>query len=132
MTERKVRAALIQATLCEDATAPIEKIKKAMIDKHVGLIAEAASKGAEIVCFASLAGRVDLALVVRELGRRGVNEVPQPGKQGGKAGSSSDRHRPETVYHYVVSVASSARSWVSAGSFRSESKSLSDIARTRL
>jgi N-carbamoylputrescine amidase len=54
MTERKVRAALIQATLCEDATAPVEKIKKAMIDKHVDLIAEAADKGAQIVCLQEL------------------------------------------------------------------------------
>jgi len=54
MMETKVRAALIQATLCEDATAPVEKIKKAMIDKHVGLVAEAANKGAEIVCLQEL------------------------------------------------------------------------------
>jgi N-carbamoylputrescine amidase len=54
MTETKVRAALIQATLCEDATAPVEKIKEAMIDKHVGLIAEAADKGAQIVCLQEL------------------------------------------------------------------------------
>ena len=54
MTETKVRAALIQATLCEDATAPVEKIKKAMIDKHVDLIAEAADKGAQIVCLQEL------------------------------------------------------------------------------
>jgi beta-ureidopropionase len=54
MTETKVRAALIQATLCEDATAPVEKIKKAMIDKHVDLIGEAADKGAQIVCLQEL------------------------------------------------------------------------------
>ena len=48
--ERMVRAGLIQATLCEDATAPIEKIKQAMIDKHVALIEEAAQKGAQVVC----------------------------------------------------------------------------------
>jgi N-carbamoylputrescine amidase len=54
MIETKVRAALIQATLCEDATAPVEKIKEAMIDKHVDLIAEAAKKGAQIVCLQEL------------------------------------------------------------------------------
>jgi N-carbamoylputrescine amidase len=47
---RIVRASLIQATLCESATSPIEKIKKAMIDKHVALVAEAAEKGAQVVC----------------------------------------------------------------------------------
>ncbi len=49
-----VRAALIQATLCEDATAEVEAIKKAMIDKHVELIAEAADKGSQIVCLQEL------------------------------------------------------------------------------
>jgi N-carbamoylputrescine amidase len=52
--ERMVRAALIQAKLCEDAQAPIAKIKQAMIDKHVSLIAEAAGKGAQIVCLQEL------------------------------------------------------------------------------
>ncbi len=42
---RIVRAGLIQATLCEPSTSPTAKIKKAMIDKHVALTAEAASKG---------------------------------------------------------------------------------------
>lgn len=51
---RTVRAALIQATLCEPATSPIEKIKKAMIDKHVELIAQAAAKGAQAVCLQEL------------------------------------------------------------------------------
>ena len=38
---RIVRGGLIQATLCEPATSPVEKIKRAMIDKHVALIAKA-------------------------------------------------------------------------------------------
>ena len=42
---RIVRGALIQATLCEPATSPVAKIKQAMIDKHVGMIAQAADKG---------------------------------------------------------------------------------------
>jgi N-carbamoylputrescine amidase len=33
-----VRGGLIQATLCEPATSPVEKIMKAMIDKHVAMI----------------------------------------------------------------------------------------------
>lgn len=52
--ERMVRAALIQAKLCEDAQAPIAKIRQAMIDKHVSLIAEAAGKGAQVVCLQEL------------------------------------------------------------------------------
>jgi N-carbamoylputrescine amidase len=51
---RVVRAGLIQATLCEPATSPTEKIKKAMIDKHVALTAEAASKGVEVLCYQEL------------------------------------------------------------------------------
>src|SRR5437762_10354482 len=47
---RLVRGGLIQATLCEPATAPVAKIKKAMLDKHVALIAEAAGRGAQVVC----------------------------------------------------------------------------------
>ena len=51
---RVVKAALIQATLCEPGTSPIAKIKQAMIDKHVGLIGRAADAGARIVCLQEL------------------------------------------------------------------------------
>ncbi len=51
---RIVRAGLIQATLCADATAPVAMIKQAMLDKHVALIAEAAAQGAKIVCLQEL------------------------------------------------------------------------------
>lgn len=51
---RIVRSALIQATLCEDATAPIARIKQAMIDKNVAMIEEAAAKGAQITCLQEL------------------------------------------------------------------------------
>jgi beta-ureidopropionase len=51
---RTVRGALIQATLCEPATSPVEKIKQAMIDKHVALIAKAADQGAQVVCLQEL------------------------------------------------------------------------------
>ena len=40
--------------MCEPATSPVEKIKQAMIDKHVALIAQAAEKGAEVVCLQEL------------------------------------------------------------------------------
>jgi hypothetical protein len=39
---RTVRGGLNQATLSEPATAPIEKIKQSMIEKHVDLLAQAA------------------------------------------------------------------------------------------
>lgn len=51
---RVVRGGLIQATLCEPATAPVEKLKQAMIEKHEALIAAAAERGAQIVCLQEL------------------------------------------------------------------------------
>jgi len=51
---RVVRGGLIQATLSEPGTSPPGKIKRSMIDKHVGLIAEAAGRGAQIVCLEEL------------------------------------------------------------------------------
>jgi beta-ureidopropionase len=51
---RIVRGGLIQATLCEPATSPVAKIKQAMIDKHVAMIAQAADRGAQIVCMQEL------------------------------------------------------------------------------
>ena len=51
---RNVRSALIQATLCEKASAPVEKIYKSMIDKHVALIEDAAKQSAQVVCLQEL------------------------------------------------------------------------------
>ena len=51
---RIVRGGLIQATLCAPATAPVAAIKQAMVDKHVALIAEAAGRGAQVVCLQEL------------------------------------------------------------------------------
>ena len=51
---RMVRGGLIQATLCEPVTSGVEKVKQAMIDKHVALLADAASKGVEVVCMQEL------------------------------------------------------------------------------
>jgi beta-ureidopropionase len=51
---RVVRGALIQATLCEPATSPAAVVKKAMIDKHIALIAAAAKEGAQVVCLQEL------------------------------------------------------------------------------
>jgi beta-ureidopropionase len=52
--QRMVRGGLIQATLCEPTTSPVEKIKRAMVDKHVAMIAEAAGKGAQVICLQEL------------------------------------------------------------------------------
>ncbi|NOY42037.1 MAG: acyltransferase [Planctomycetes bacterium] len=51
---RVVRGALIQATLCEPATSPLEKIKRAMIDKNVDMLEQAAAQGAQVACLQEL------------------------------------------------------------------------------
>ena len=47
---RIVKGGLIQASCPEPSSSPVEKIKKVMIDKHVALIAQAASEGVEVLC----------------------------------------------------------------------------------
>ncbi len=47
---RNVRCSLIQATNVVPPDQPIDRIKTAMIDKHVGYIEQAAAAGAQIVC----------------------------------------------------------------------------------
>src|ERR1700739_4799842 len=47
---RVVRCSLIQATNVEAADRPLDQIKKAMIDKHVAMIREAAAAGTQIAC----------------------------------------------------------------------------------
>jgi len=47
---RIVRCSLIQASNAVPATEPLAVQKKAMIDKHLGLIRKAAADGAQIVC----------------------------------------------------------------------------------
>jgi N-carbamoylputrescine amidase len=54
MSNNIIRSGLIQATLCESATAPIEKIKRAMIDKHLALIEQAAGQGVQVICLQEL------------------------------------------------------------------------------
>ncbi len=51
---RNVRGGLIQATLCVDASEPVAKIRDGMLEKHVGLIAEAATKGVQVLCLQEL------------------------------------------------------------------------------
>ena len=68
---RIVRGGLIQATLCEPATSPVEKIKQAMIDKHVALIGQAAEQGRR--------GHLPAGAVLRAvLLRRAGDQVVQP------------------------------------------------------
>jgi N-carbamoylputrescine amidase len=47
---RIVRCSLIQATNAAPADRPLEEVKRAMVDKHVDLIAQAAAAGSKIVC----------------------------------------------------------------------------------
>lgn len=47
---RMVRCSIIQASTALPATAPIPEQKKAMIEKHLGLVRQAAQSGAQIVC----------------------------------------------------------------------------------
>src|SRR5215469_8442822 len=47
---RIVRCSLIQATNAAAPDASLEATKQAMIDKHLGYIAQAAEAGAQIVC----------------------------------------------------------------------------------
>jgi beta-ureidopropionase len=51
---RVVRCGLIQAANEEPAESPLEKIKKAMVDKHVAMIDDAAKKGVQIICLQEL------------------------------------------------------------------------------
>ena len=47
---RIVRCSIIQASNAVPATEPLPAQKKAMVEKHVGLIRQAARQGAQIVC----------------------------------------------------------------------------------
>jgi len=51
---RIVKGGLIQAANVKDTTESVQAIKDAMIEKHVKLIAEAASKGVQILCLQEL------------------------------------------------------------------------------
>lgn len=47
---RIVRCSLIQAANVAPASKPLEEVKKAMIDKHVGYLRQAAEAGAQLAC----------------------------------------------------------------------------------
>ncbi len=48
--ERIVRCSLIQASNVEAANRPLERIREAMVEKHIGLVRQAAAAGSQIVC----------------------------------------------------------------------------------
>ena len=47
---RIVRGGLIQASSTHEGTAPLDVIKKAMVEKHIGFLEQAAKKGCHVVC----------------------------------------------------------------------------------
>lgn len=51
---RIVKGGLIQCSLVTSSEEPIEKIKKAMIDKHISFIEQAAREGVQILCLQEL------------------------------------------------------------------------------
>ena len=51
---RMVRAGLIQASVGTEAPQELDRLKKFMIDKHVGLIEQAAADGVEVLCLQEL------------------------------------------------------------------------------
>ena len=51
---RIVRSGLIQASVVDEPTQDLQKLKKRMIDKHMALIDEAASMGAQVLCLQEL------------------------------------------------------------------------------
>lgn len=51
---RIVRGGLIQASTSGTGTDPIDQIKKRMMEKHMGLIEEAAGKGVQVLCLQEL------------------------------------------------------------------------------
>jgi beta-ureidopropionase len=47
---RIVRGGLIQASSTHEGTAPLDVIKKAMVEKHIGFLEQAKKKGCHVVC----------------------------------------------------------------------------------
>ena len=67
---RIVKGALVQAAIPDgDAGRPIDEIKRSMIEKHVGYLADAARQGAQVVCFH--------ALNIAQRGPRGSHDGPK-------------------------------------------------------
>jgi beta-ureidopropionase len=51
---RIVRGGLIQAGVTHDGAAPIDTIKCAMIEKHIGFLEQASARGCQVVCLQEL------------------------------------------------------------------------------
>ena len=51
---RIVRGGLIQATIGDEQTEDLEKLKKRLVEKHLGLIEEAAEKRVQVLCLQEL------------------------------------------------------------------------------
>jgi N-carbamoylputrescine amidase len=51
---RIARSGLIQCTTAIDSSEPVEKIREAMIEKHIPLIDQAATEGVKVLCFQEL------------------------------------------------------------------------------
>lgn len=49
-----VKGGLIQATLVGSTESPIEEIKRGMIEKHIGMIEQAAQQGVQVLCMQEL------------------------------------------------------------------------------
>ena len=93
---RIVRGGLIQATLCEPATSPVEKIKKAMIDKHVAMIDAGGQEGRR--------GHLPAGAVLRAvLLRRAGDQVVQPHGADSR-GPDDEAHEDLAKKHKMVIV----------------------------
>ena len=93
---RTVRGGLIQATLCEKTTSPVAVVKKAMIEKHVALIADAAQRGAgrlpaRAVLRSLLLRRAGIAVVRIDRARAGWPDDPAYVRPGQEARHRADR-----------------------------------------
>ena len=75
---RTVRAGLIQATLCADTTASVTPIKQAMLDQTVGLIADAAAHGAQLVCLQQPSARPYFAAQQHTNPSDPTQPIPEP------------------------------------------------------
>ena len=48
------KAVLFQASVGQDASQPLERLRKLMLDKHVSLIEKAADMGVQVLCLQEL------------------------------------------------------------------------------
>ena len=113
---RVVRAALIQASNDEPVDSPLETIKKAMIDKHIELIAAAASQGAQVCCLqeqaaaaAALSAPPEVAAMEAE---EGYDELIDIDRVEGRVRASSVKKVGEIVEKHPEEALSIIRNWL--------------------